>query len=143
MINIETLFASALNRIGNYVSFILNSTLYTSIFILIIMLLIVISIRGKSNLEIPVKPFIYAFLAIYTTMFLHDARLLSVAKKSVNDEITDEIVGGMKDFRNRETNIYKALHGLDNSQNLYDSDHDSETPDAIPDAIPENQNDSV
>jgi hypothetical protein len=60
-----------------------------------------------------------------------------MASKTISQEKTDEIIGGMKEFRNRETNIYKALNSEKNEYNIKPRKYDE----AIDEAIDEKKDD--
>ena len=113
MINIEAVFSSVTGVINKYISGVLKSTLWTSVFIITIIFFILMTIfptQREKPFYVIMKPVLYMFFAIFATLFLHDAHILNLATKTVSQEATDNVVGGMKEFRNRETNIYKALN---------------------------------
>jgi len=127
MINIEAVFSSVTNFINKYISGILKSTLWTSVFIITIIFFILMTIfptQREKPLYVIMKPILYMFFAVFATLFLHDSHILDAATKTISRENINEIVGGMEEFRNRETNIYKALNGetADINPRKYDND---------------------
>ncbi len=116
MIDIEHVLEHFTSTVKSKISGILGSSLWTAIFIMVIIFIILMTIYPTQKNQ-PVgnilRPTFYMFFCTFMIVFLHDSYLLDDASKTVLKEKTDEIVGGMKEFRNRETNIYKALHGED------------------------------
>ena len=94
-------------------------TLWVSTLITIIILFITLVLypsKNKKSFSDSVKPVIYTFLFVLIIMFIHDSFLNEDANLNKRDMESDEVLENMKLYRDKETNIYKAIGGYDNDK---------------------------
>ena len=114
----------AQNIFSYYLGKTMRSTLWTATIIVIITLFITLIIypsKNKKTFTDCVRPIIYSFLCTLVVLFIHDSFLNTDANSNKRDRESDEIIENMKLYRDKETNIYKAIGGYDKDKDI-DSD---------------------
>ncbi len=106
----------AQNIFSHYLGKTMRSTLWTATMIVIVTLFITLIIypsKNKKTFTDCVRPIIYSFLCTLVILFIHDSFLNTDANSNKRDRESDEIIENMKLYRDKETNIYKAIGGYD------------------------------
>ena len=68
--------------------------------------------KGGSHFYKIFKPIVYIFLFTLSILFIHDSCMNDYLKEKADALESEEIIGGIKEFRNknRDTNIYEVLY---------------------------------
>ena len=99
-----------------YFGKIMRSTLWISTLITIIILFITLILYPSKNKKLfsdSVKPIIYTFLFTLIIIFIHDSFLKEDANINKRNMESDEVLENIKLYRDKESNIYKAIGGYD------------------------------
>lgn len=94
----------------------MRSTLWISTLITIIILFITLILypsKNKKSFSDSVKPIIYTFLFTLIIVFIHDSFLNEDANLNKRNMESDEVIENIKLYRDKESNIYKAIGGYD------------------------------
>lgn len=93
----------------------MRSPIWTSIFIVVIILCIFIFIFPKKDKNIfrMIKPTLYMFLSVILILFVHDSVVIDDVKDTQHERKIEETVDKLKLFKDRheKNNIYEAMGG--------------------------------
>ena len=109
----DTLKSTGLNYLGST----LKSTLWTSILIVIVVLIIVITmypVDKHQSFNRHIRPCVYIFLFTMIILFIHDSFVQDSAKITQEDTSAEKAIGGIKLFggrNNEDGGIYEAVYG--------------------------------